>query len=326
MNLDDNDDDNDDDNIVENIEQIRCPGYHSGAKDYPLGTRCHIRCRRGFELAGVQTRNCLTRGRWSGEAPVCYRESSILDSHIDPDMPRPFVRCPQDMDVELPARQNTINVSFSQPKSNMNWWRYVDASPPWAKKLQGELPAGTTVITFTAWSPVSNYTSTCRIVIRVRDTENPKVSTCPTSFEVRLGPDERDRRIFWQEPTFTDNVGVDRIYKTRSRVYRTKLMMCPGRPPQRITSTYGWQIPRGCYLRYTRIFSGSFAVQRGYRDHRQNSYQDARAAYHEIHPVQRTQARVLPPLPWVSSSTAYPIEDSKCTTTRCYHSRSPAAS
>lgn len=46
--------------------------------------------------------------------------------------------------------------------------RYVDASPPWAKQLQADLPAGTTVVTFTAWSPVSNYTSTCRIVIRVR--------------------------------------------------------------------------------------------------------------------------------------------------------------
>lgn len=48
------------------------------------------------------------------------------------------------------------------------FFRYVHASPPWAKQLQADLPAGTTVVTFTAWSPVSNYTSTCRIVIRVR--------------------------------------------------------------------------------------------------------------------------------------------------------------
>jgi len=48
------------------------------------------------------------------------------------------------------------------------FYRYVHASPPWAKQLQADLPAGTTVVTFTAWSPVSNYTSTCRIVIRVR--------------------------------------------------------------------------------------------------------------------------------------------------------------
>lgn len=40
---------------------------------------------------------------------------------------------------------------------------------------------------------------------------------CPTSFEVRLSPGERNRLIFWQEPTFTDNVGVEHVYKTRVR-------------------------------------------------------------------------------------------------------------
>lgn len=49
------------------------------------------------------------------------------------------------------------------------------------------------------------------------DTENPKVTMCPTSFEVRLSPGERNRLIFWQEPTFTDNVAVEHVYKTRVR-------------------------------------------------------------------------------------------------------------
>jgi len=47
------------------------------------------------------------------------------------------------------------------------------------------------------------------------DAENPKVTMCPTSFEVNLSPGERNRLIFWQEPTFTDNVGVEYVYKTR---------------------------------------------------------------------------------------------------------------
>lgn len=54
------------------------------------------------------------------------------------------------------------------PSLPFMFFRYVHASPPWAKQLQADLPSGTTVVTFTAWSPVSNYTSTCRIVIRVR--------------------------------------------------------------------------------------------------------------------------------------------------------------
>lgn len=38
---------------------------------------------------------------------------------------------------------------------------------------------------------------------------------CPTSFEVRLSSGERSRLIFWQEPTFADNIGVEHVYKTR---------------------------------------------------------------------------------------------------------------
>ncbi|TGZ54065.1 Fibrillin-1 [Temnothorax longispinosus] len=228
--------------------EVRCPGHPSGASVYPQGAKCHVRCRRGFRLEGAHTRHCVSDGHWNGEQPICLREvatdplynpsinsvppvhvprgsqekrcrrvlsESLTIDFIAVDTPRPFVSCPQDMDVELPARQNTIRVTFPQPKSNMDWWRYVHASPPWAKQLQADLPAGTTVVTFTAWSPVSNYTSTCRIVIRVRDTENPKVTMCPVSFEVRLSPGERSRLIFWQEPTFTDNVGVEHVYKTR---------------------------------------------------------------------------------------------------------------
>ncbi|XP_029163192.1 fibrillin-1-like isoform X1 [Nylanderia fulva] len=313
--------------------EIRCPGHSSGASVYPQGAKCHVRCRRGFRLEGAHTRHCVSDGRWSGKEPICLREV-VTDSLYNPNTPRPFVSCPQDMDVELPARQNTIRVTFPQPKSNMNWWRYVHASPPWAKQLQADLPAGTTVVTFTAWSPVSNYTSTCRIVIRVRDTENPKVTMCPTSFEVRLSPGERNRLIFWQEPTFTDNVAVEHVYKTKGpghvmypgvhsvryvasdaagnraechfsihvreseedhnhssepRFYRRKMLMCPGRPPQSVpSSSYNWQIPSGCYLRYTRIFSGAY--QR-HPERRQNGYQDAGASYRELPPIQQIQTR-----------------------------------
>ncbi|EFN65065.1 Sushi, von Willebrand factor type A, EGF and pentraxin domain-containing protein 1 [Camponotus floridanus] len=277
------------------------------------------------------------------ESGYRYRKLNSTIDYITVDTPRPFVSCPQDMDVELPARQNTIRVTFPQPKSNMNWWRYVHASPPWAKQLQADLPAGTTVVTFTAWSPVSNYTSTCRIVIRVRDADNPKVTMCPTSFEVRLSPGERNRLIFWQEPTFTDNVGVEHVYKTRGpghvmypgvhsvryvasdaagnraechfsihvreseenhnsepRFYRRKMLMCPGRPPQPVpSSSYGWQIPSGCYLRYTRIFSGAY--QR-HPERWRNSYQDAGASYRRLPPIQ-IQSRRDVALPYNNNFT-----------------------
>ena len=38
---------------------------------------------------------------------------------------------------------------------------------------------------------------------------------CPQSFEVQLLPGEMSRIISWAEPIFTDNVGVDRVYKSK---------------------------------------------------------------------------------------------------------------
>lgn len=49
-----------------------------------------------------------------------------------------------------------------------------------------------------------------------------------------------------------------------------------------------WQIPSGCYLRYTRIFSGAY--QR-HPERWQNSYRDAGASYREPPPIQQIQSR-----------------------------------
>lgn len=53
-------------------------------------------------------------------------------------------------------------------------------------------------------------------------------------------------------------------------------------------STLQWQIPSGCYLRYTRIFSGAY--QR-HPEHRQNSYQDTGVPYREFPPIRQTPRR-----------------------------------
>ncbi|OXU29673.1 hypothetical protein TSAR_007144 [Trichomalopsis sarcophagae] len=82
--------------------------------------------------------------------------------------PRPYIRCPNDLDVELPPRRATARVSFPQPKTNVDWYRYVDASPAWGKQLQADLPPGLTMLTFTAWSSATNYTNACRMMIRIR--------------------------------------------------------------------------------------------------------------------------------------------------------------
>jgi fibulin 1/2 len=42
-----------------------------------------------------------------------------------PDVPQPFIQCPQDVKIDLPPHQNFVHVRIPQPKSNMDWWRWV---------------------------------------------------------------------------------------------------------------------------------------------------------------------------------------------------------
>lgn len=40
---------------------------------------------------------------------------------------------------------------------------------------------------------------------------------CPLSFEVYLSAGERSRTVQWTEPHFTDNVGVEAVFRTKVR-------------------------------------------------------------------------------------------------------------
>jgi hypothetical protein len=39
------------------------------------------------------------------------------------DVPQPFIHCPRDINIDLPAHQNFVHVRIPQPMSNMDWWR-----------------------------------------------------------------------------------------------------------------------------------------------------------------------------------------------------------
>jgi fibulin 1/2 len=67
--------------------------------------------------------------------------------------------------------------------------RYVESTPKWAKQLEGEMSLGKHVLEFKARSPVTNQTAACQMIIHVKDTEPPRVSTCPHSFLDYLGQD-----------------------------------------------------------------------------------------------------------------------------------------
>ena len=50
------------------------------------------------------------------------------------------------MVTDLPADASSVIVRIPQPKTNVNWFDFVKANPPWAKKLEKELEIGRTQV------------------------------------------------------------------------------------------------------------------------------------------------------------------------------------
>merc|ERR1719232_2507548 len=98
-----------------------------------------------------------------------------------------------------------------QPKTNVDWFRYVDAEPSWAKQLEGEMTRGRHVITFRARSPMASVSATCQMIIHVKDMEAPRVQKCPRSFTEMLAPGQSVKKITWTEPVFSDNVKIQHV-------------------------------------------------------------------------------------------------------------------
>ena len=90
----------------------------------------------------------------------------------------------------------------------------MDADPPWAKHLEGEVPLGRHVVTFRARNPHSPAGSdSCQMTIRVTDPFPPRVRECPESFTEYLSGGEITKRVVWKEPIFHDNVKVSETSK-----------------------------------------------------------------------------------------------------------------
>ncbi|XP_035701322.1 uncharacterized protein LOC118433481 [Folsomia candida] len=184
------------------------PEICSSSDRIQLNTQCLVLCEVGYYPKNGRLRTCSKGYRWSPEdSTVCIRL---------PATPRPYIHCPSDVKVDLMPGMASAYVKIPQPQANMDWYRYVEADPTWAKNLEWEVPAGYTQVTFTARSPVSNDTAACRFKIHVIDLEAPRVQGCPTSFEVRLNPGETSREMWWSEPKFTDNVKLHYVQQSHN--------------------------------------------------------------------------------------------------------------
>ena len=70
---------------------------------------------------------------------------------------------------------------------------------------------GRHTLTFLASSPVSNQTASCQLSIHVKDTEPPRVISCPHSRVETLSRGQMLKKISWTEPVFRDNVAIQHV-------------------------------------------------------------------------------------------------------------------
>ncbi|XP_062552414.1 fibrillin-1-like isoform X2 [Armigeres subalbatus] len=176
------------------------------------GERCVLHCKPGYKPVGKRTTVCDTEQKWTPTpnlrcAPVATPAPVVI---------KPQIHCPADIHEVLPVGHYTMKIRFEQPKTNVDWYQFVDAHPAWGKQLEAELPAGETEVTFRARSPNSPMNDVCRVVIKIRERRAPNVVNCPDSFNVQLENYETSRSVYWVEPNFETESEIKQLYKSHT--------------------------------------------------------------------------------------------------------------
>ncbi|XP_076641061.1 uncharacterized protein LOC143352447 isoform X2 [Halictus rubicundus] len=166
------------------------------------GTKCFLKCPYGYQLHGEYELTCRSDGTWDGpKHGECVRYS------------KPRLECPNDVIAELSPGRDEAFVTFDQPSTDLDWFRYVRSKPSWGTRLEANLTPGVHEITFFARHPVSKKQASCVLRIIIKGGEAPKVKDCPKDIEVT---GKNGSAISWTEPIFTDNVKVTHIRSNES--------------------------------------------------------------------------------------------------------------
>ncbi|XP_046588122.1 uncharacterized protein LOC107227549 isoform X1 [Neodiprion lecontei] len=161
------------------------------------GTKCFLKCPYGYQLRGEYELTCGTDGNWLGSRHgECVRYS------------KPRLDCPPNFIAEVPPGQSEAFVTFAQPSTDLDWFRYVRSEPAWGTRLEANLTPGKHAVTFTAKHPVSKKQTTCTLDITVKPGEAPRIKNCPENIVVHS---RNSTIVTWTEPVFTDNVNISNV-------------------------------------------------------------------------------------------------------------------
>lgn len=80
---------------------------------------------------------------------------------------KPRLDCPADVTAELSPGRDEAFVTFDQPSTDLDWFRYVRSKPTWGTRLEANLKLGVHEVTFYARHPVSKKQTSCTLRIMV---------------------------------------------------------------------------------------------------------------------------------------------------------------
>ncbi|XP_070141824.1 latent-transforming growth factor beta-binding protein 4 isoform X2 [Drosophila kikkawai] len=150
-----------------------------------FGDICQLQCNPGFVATGPMLTSCMVLQGWAfGSDLDCkpFESSSLFGSQI-PWAPsqslqnlapvrvhqriRPQIKCPENVVILLHSGEQKTHVTLQRPETNLKRSQLV-ASPAWAGKLEGHLPAGVHKVHFRVTDPETRLHASCETVITVK--------------------------------------------------------------------------------------------------------------------------------------------------------------
>eukprot|EP00042_Codosiga_hollandica_P058962 m.896514 g.896514 ORF g.896514 m.896514 type:complete len:2070 (+) comp60012_c0_seq1:33-6242(+) len=146
----------------------------------------------------------------SNNSVSCSWAMIVLQEGIPVDTVKPVVNCPATTSFVYYTDVGKSTATGSWPaitySDNVGVTSATYITSPTGYVNGARFPLGTTQIQFIASDAQGNF-ATCNFNVTIRDLETPRVS-CPSSFELWCNPPLNYTTVMWQNPTFSDNVGL----------------------------------------------------------------------------------------------------------------------
>ncbi|KAK5642816.1 hypothetical protein RI129_008983 [Pyrocoelia pectoralis] len=152
-----------------------CPQKKSGYSNNREDSLCQLVCPSGYKTLGDYKVMCNSDGSWTGSKTgkclaILERNFNPMKNYIDFiwDYPKPKIICSASRMLYVKKEQRLAYVSFSIPKTNVDWSNVVSYPPEVKKNLDAYLPQGHHWVVFKATHPETKLTAKCIISIIVK--------------------------------------------------------------------------------------------------------------------------------------------------------------